>query len=171
MNLDGGMGGMNPTPPSPAMPSSGIGGMMGHDSLTHMTFFWGERAEILFSGWPGHRSHHIYFLALFLIAATAAACECLSMTTRLQASPDSAAAGVRAASGIALAFVHSLKMGLLYLVMLAVMSFNGGVLIAAVVGHAIGFLIAGSGAFRRVSVGGPAAENRHSGRPGTVDKV
>ncbi|KAK8926521.1 Copper transporter 6 [Platanthera zijinensis] len=158
-------------PPSPTMPSSGTGGMMGHDSLTHMTFFWGERAQVLFSGWPGHRSHQIYFLALFLVAATAAVCECLSMATRRLASLTSAAASVRAASGIALTSVHALKMGLLYLVMLAVMSFNGGVLIAAVVGHAIGFLIAGRGVFRWVSDVGPAAENGQSVPPGTVDKI
>ncbi|KAK8950192.1 Copper transporter 6 [Platanthera guangdongensis] len=158
-------------PPSPAMPRSGTGGMMGHNSLTHMTFFWGERAQILFSGWPSYRSHHIYFLSLFLVAVIAAACECLSVVTRGLSTTAPAAAGVRAASSIALTSVHAIKMGLLYLVMLSVMSFNGGVLIAAVAGHAIGFLIAGSGAFRWVPVRGPAAENGQSVPPETVDKI
>ncbi|MCL7025720.1 hypothetical protein MKW94_004082 [Papaver nudicaule] len=38
---------------------------------------------------------------------------------------------------------HGIRVGLLYLVMLAVMSFNVGVLIAAVSGHTLGFFFFG----------------------------
>lgn len=39
---------------------------------------------------------------------------------------------------------HGIGVGLLYFVMLAVMTFNIGVLIAAVSGHALGFFFFGS---------------------------
>ncbi|KAL0916252.1 hypothetical protein M5K25_013745 [Dendrobium thyrsiflorum] len=166
MDMDGGMGGMSPPPASPAMPS---GGGMGHGSMAHMAFYWGERAQILFSGWPGDRGHHIYFLALFLVATSAAICECLSVLSRRLAPQPSAPATLRSTFGLALTVIHMLKMGLLYLVMLAVMSFNVGVFIAAIAGHAVGFLIAGSGAFKWARGGGPQAEVATSLRP--VEKI
>lgn len=40
--------------------------------------------------------------------------------------------------------MYSVRIGLAYLVMLAVMSFNAGVFIVAVAGHAVGFFLFGS---------------------------
>ncbi|URE46036.1 Ctr copper transporter family [Musa troglodytarum] len=99
---------------------------MGHEKemkmTMHMTFFWGENVEILFSGWPGDRGFGIV--------------------------------SRRRCGGMA-AVLHAVRMGLAYLVMLAVMSFNGGVLGAAVAGHALGFLLSRSLLLRR-------AESNHA---------
>ncbi|KAG6640128.1 hypothetical protein CIPAW_10G150700 [Carya illinoinensis] len=43
--------------------------------------------------------------------------------------------------GLTQATVYAFRMGLAYLVMLSVMSFNLGIFIAAVAGHALGFII------------------------------
>ncbi|KAK8955915.1 Copper transporter 6 [Platanthera guangdongensis] len=82
---------------------------------------------------------------LFLVAAAAAAAEFLASFIRILSPRPTAGSGQRFLAGIAGAAVHALRMGLLYLVMLAVMSFNVGVLIAAVAGHALGFLVQGIG--------------------------
>jgi copper transporter 1 len=43
------------------------------------------------------------------------------------------------AAGLIQALMHAVSVGLAYMVMLAVMSFNGGVSIVAVAGHLVGF--------------------------------
>ncbi|URD77078.1 Copper transporter [Musa troglodytarum] len=47
-------------------------------------------------------------------------------------------------------YALALRVGLAYLGMIAIMSFNGGVLIVAVAGHALGFLLFGSAAARAI---------------------
>ncbi|CAN6234956.1 unnamed protein product [Urochloa humidicola] len=131
-------------PPPPAGSSSSS-----HMSMMHMTFFWGDRAVVLFPGWPGSRGAAAYALCLLFVLALAALTEALAAASRCVA--RRAAAGRAPASSAALlAAAHAARMGTAYLVMLAVMSFNGGVLLAAVAGHALGFLLARS----RVHPGG-----------------
>ncbi|KAJ6830843.1 copper transporter 6-like [Iris pallida] len=150
MNMGGGGGGdghdMGMTMPPPSSTAGGgmHGGGMGMGMGTmHMTFFWGHRVDILFSGWPGGRRHGVgmYLLALLFVFALSALVELLSYLPRL-----AAVGGGGGGGGLVLTGIATLRTGLSYLVMLAVMSFNAGVLIAAVLGHAVGYYVFGSGA-------------------------
>ncbi|CAM8913143.1 unnamed protein product [Rhodiola kirilowii] len=115
--------------------------MHGHSMLMHMTFFWGSQAEILFAGWPGTHTG-MYVLSLFVTFALAVLVELISHSNFIKQD-----AGNRSA-GLVQTLLHGLRMALSYLVMLAVMSFNVGVFLAAVVGHVVGFLIFGSRFFK-----------------------
>ncbi|KAL1544207.1 copper transporter 1-like [Salvia divinorum] len=138
--MDHDMPGMTMSPPAASSGADhGDGGhtMMG-SSMTHMTFFWGKNSEILFSGWPGTRTG-MYVMALIFVFALAFIVELLS--SYLQRAEK--------VSALVRTLVHGMRIGLAYLVMLALMSFNAGVFIVAVVGHSLGFLVFGSRVFKR----------------------
>ncbi|XP_030524158.1 copper transporter 2-like [Rhodamnia argentea] len=141
---DGHMPGMNGSTTTTTTPPPHHHKMM----MMHMTFFWGTHSEILFSSWPGTRTG-MYALALVFVFALCVLVEWLSHC-RFPAKP-----GV--ASRLLRSLLHALRMGLAYLAMLALMSFNGGVFLAAVAGHAVGFLaFANRGAFGKPEeAGGP----------------
>lgn len=115
---------MDMSPPPPMAP-------MKKKHYTSMTFFWGRKSEVLFTDWPGD-SRGMYALALIVIFVMAAAAEMI-MSHRLDRLTHN--------KGLAKTAVHTLRVGLMYLLMLAVMSFNGGIFIAACLGHAVGFLL------------------------------
>ncbi|KAB1199051.1 Copper transporter 6 [Morella rubra] len=139
-----GMGGMAP-PPSPSpmngmAPPSTMGGMDNEMAMTHMTFTWSKNGYILFSGWPGTRTG-MYALALIIIFVVSIIVEGLSCRL-VKKGPKNVAAG------LIQTVLHGLKVGLGFLVMLAVMSFNVGVLMAAVIGHTLGFFLFHSRVFK-----------------------
>lgn len=113
-----------------------------HRMMMHMTFFWGNNAEILFDGWPGTRPG-MYVLALIFVFCLAFIGEWLSHCQLMK--PGS----THIASGLIQTILHAVRIGLAYLVMLAVMSFNGGVFLVAVAGHTLGFLFFGSRVFKK----------------------
>lgn len=128
-----GMGGMAPSPPS----NNGTMTMMMHQHhkmMMHMTFFWGKDADILFNNWPGGKSG-MYVLALVFVFVMAVLVELLSHTRFVKPGSN------HVVSGLIKTLLHVLRVGLAYLVMLALMSFNGGVFLVAVLGHALGFFI------------------------------
>ncbi|KAI4338886.1 hypothetical protein MLD38_023893 [Melastoma candidum] len=121
--------------------SGGGGGGMMNSPVTimmqiQMSFYWGKEAIVLFSGWPGEKLS-MYVLCLVFIFLLAAALEILHLTSH---GKPAVASSIRL--NVNQAVIHGLRMGMAYLLMLAVMSFNAGVLIAAVLGHAFGFYFA-----------------------------
>ncbi|KAE8705647.1 Copper transporter 6 [Hibiscus syriacus] len=135
------MEGMAPTYPS----TNGTFGMHPHKMMMmHMSFFWGKNAEILFSGWPGRHGAGMYALALIFIFLLAFLVEWLSHCRLIKpGSSDNVSAGIKQT------LLYGIRIGLAYLVMLAVMSFNGGVFLVAVLGHTLGFLLFGSRVFKK----------------------
>uniref|UniRef100_A0A7N1A169 Copper transport protein n=1 Tax=Kalanchoe fedtschenkoi TaxID=63787 RepID=A0A7N1A169_KALFE len=111
-------------------------------TMEHMTFFWGSHAQILFQGWPGTNAG-MYVLSLFVVFFLAVLVEWISHSNFIKQDAGNKAAGVLQT------LLHGLRMGLAYLVMLAVMSFNVGVFLVAVVGHVVGFLVFGSRFFKQ----------------------
>uniref|UniRef100_A0A1J3GS53 Copper transport protein n=2 Tax=Noccaea caerulescens TaxID=107243 RepID=A0A1J3GS53_NOCCA len=124
--------------------SGGAGGQ--HQMMMmHMTFFWGTNTEVLFSGWPG-TSSGMYALCLIFVFFLSVLTEWLAHSSLLRGTTGDSANPV---AGLVQTAVYTLRTGLAYLVMLAVMSFNAGVFIAALAGHAIGFMLFGSITFRK----------------------
>ncbi|XP_048320267.2 copper transporter 6 [Ziziphus jujuba] len=119
----------------------------------HMTFFWGHNTEVLFQGWPGTRSS-MYALSLVFVFFLAFVVECLSNCHLIKPGTSNAVAGTLRTA------MYTLRSGLSYLVMLAVMSFNGGVFLAAVGGHAVGFIVFGTRASMKSSGGGSGSDKR-----------
>ncbi|XP_008221659.1 PREDICTED: copper transporter 6 [Prunus mume] len=129
-----------PSPPSSMM--NGSNGMMHHKMMMHMTFFWGTNAEVLFSKWPGS-STGMYYVCLLFVFALAVIVEWLSHCRLIKAGSSDVVCG------LAQTFLHTIRVGLAYMVMLAVMSFNIGVFLVAVAGHTVGFLLFGSRVFKK----------------------
>ncbi|PIA54531.1 hypothetical protein AQUCO_00900824v1 [Aquilegia coerulea] len=128
-----------------AMPPSNNNGTM-HKMMMHMTFYWGKEALILFHGWPG-TSTRMYVLALIFVFLLAVFIEGLSNSRFIKQGSNHVSAG------LVQTLSHTIRVGLAYLVMLAVMSFNVGVFLVAVAGHSIGFLVFGSRVFKPQMVG------------------
>lgn len=129
----------------------------------HMTFYWGRRVTILFDSWRTETwtGYALSLVAVFLIAAFYQYLEDrrlrLKAITLLKAAPPSispaeapllgfSAARRRAAAGrTAVAALFGINSAIGYLLMLAVMSYNGGVFVAIVVGLSVGYLAFRSG--------------------------
>ncbi|XP_062096821.1 copper transporter 6-like [Humulus lupulus] len=120
----------------------------------HMTFFWGHVTEILFRGWPGSNSV-MYGLSLVFVFTMAVVVEWLTHSDLVRpGSADLTASLLRTV-------VHTVRSGMSYLVMLAVMSFNGGVFIAALCGHTIGFFVFRTRALLRSAESGSGSARPH----------
>ncbi|KAL6903543.1 hypothetical protein ACP4OV_004356 [Aristida adscensionis] len=146
---DDGMGPRAPAPPRGDHDHGGAGRAAAAPMPSQMAFFWGERAVVLFPGWPGARGVGAYVLCLIFVLALATLTEALTAMSRCIARRSGGAGrdgggGASGRSAALLTAAHAARMGMAYLVMLAVMSFNVGVLLAAIAGHALGFFLARS---------------------------
>lgn len=100
--------------------------------MMHMTFYWGKDALILFTGWPGTNTG-MYVLALVFVFFLALIVEWLAHCNLVMMKSNNVT------SGLAQTLVYTLRVGLGFMVMLSLMSFNVGVFLVAVLGHALGF--------------------------------
>lgn len=129
--MDNGMG-HGDTPMAPgSMSTDGSAASM---TKMHTVFFWGREMEILFHGFP-NGDLGLYVLSLFFVFLLAVAVEGLTVVGASKASTKPRAAWV-ARSGL-----HALRMGLAYLIMLSVMSYNAGIFFVTIAGHGVGFLL------------------------------
>lgn len=119
-------------PPSPLPPPPAA-----HIYHHPWAFYWSKEAQFLFPNWPDNKSG-MYALSLILVFTLAILAEFLSNLNLVK--PESN----RSAAVFFQVGFHTIRAGFSYLVMLAVMSYNGGVFIAAVLGHAFGYVIFGS---------------------------
>ncbi|CAK7333619.1 unnamed protein product [Dovyalis caffra] len=121
--------------------------------MMHMTFFWGHKTDVLFKGWPGSSSG-MYAVALTFVFALAVLVEWFNFCSVIKPGTHKVAAGFFRTG------MYAVRSGLSYMVMLAVMSFNGGVFLAAVGGHAVGFALFGSRVFKKSSGSGSGSGSR-----------
>ncbi|PRQ43072.1 putative Ctr copper transporter [Rosa chinensis] len=121
-------------------------------TMMPMTFFWGGSTEVLFSGCPGRDDPVMYVMSLAFVFVLAVLAEWLSHCSFIKSSANNFEVGMWRTC------LYTVRSGMSSLVMLAVMSFNGGVFLAAVGGHWLGFLAFWSSAFRKS--GGSGDEKR-----------
>ncbi|KAL2337900.1 hypothetical protein Fmac_012346 [Flemingia macrophylla] len=115
------------------IPMSSHGGT--HNSMKmHMSLYWGKDAIVLFSGWPKHSVGH-YILAILVVFFLAVIAEVISNKPSIKPGTNPIV------GGFTQAMLYVFRISFLYLIMLAVMSFNLGIFIAAVAGHTLGFFI------------------------------
>ncbi|KAK1311555.1 Copper transporter 1 [Acorus calamus] len=124
-------GGPNGTPAT--------GGQARPMKILRMTFFWRKEEHILFHGWPGEGlcAYVLTLVAVFLASFTV---EGFGWSTRFDSE--------WAVPWLARTVLHASRVGLAYLVVLALVSFNVGVFVVALAGHAFGFLVFYSGLIR-----------------------
>ncbi|KAL4301796.1 hypothetical protein GQ457_10G001580 [Hibiscus cannabinus] len=122
--------------------------------MMHMTFYWSRQVTLLFSSWrtDSWPSYALTLLACVLASVFYQYLEHARYAVRRGENPSAAAeepllsranrfgggkwSGRRIAGGV----LFGVSSGLGYLLMLAIMSFNGGVFVAIVVGLMVGYL-------------------------------
>ncbi|KAG1334340.1 copper transporter 5.1-like [Cocos nucifera] len=130
--------------------------------MMHMTFYWGKTVTILFDSWRTESwlGYALSLLALFLAATFYQYMEDRRIRLKIfaRSKPSSSPPSVEtvlllpaaparpwAPARLASSILFGVNSAIGYLLMLAVMSFNGGVFIAVVVGLAAGYLLFRSG--------------------------
>ncbi|MCD9645463.1 hypothetical protein HAX54_034413 [Datura stramonium] len=124
-----------------------------------MNFYWGKDVTILFKGWPDNNLG-MYILSLLFVFFMAFGVEIMSMGLKMIEIKRPIAVGGLIQAGI----IYTIRMVLVYFVMLAVMSFNIGIFIVAILGHGLGYVVV---KFRELA----AADTTTTGSNATDPKV
>ncbi|KAF5956455.1 hypothetical protein HYC85_003680 [Camellia sinensis] len=131
--------------------------------MMHMTMYWGTDLTLLFDWWitDSWLSYALTLLALFLVSFFYQFMEDLRLRFKSPSSSSSSAASVRppietpllsklcrnhSPKRLATAALFGLNSAIGYLLMLSIMSFNGGVLCAVVLGLSVGYYFFRTGA-------------------------
>lgn len=109
---------------------------------THLSFRWDKKTEIFFSGWPG-KSSESYIIALACVFLVSVMVEWLTHK-RLTMTFSASFCAILLET-----LMYGSRVGLSYLVMLSVMSFNIGIILSAVAGYSVGFLAFGCRVLKR----------------------
>ncbi|KAE8712515.1 Copper transporter 5.1 [Hibiscus syriacus] len=118
--------------------------------MMHMTFYWSRQVTLLFSSWrtDSWPSYLLTLLACVLASVFYQYLEHARYIVRHGGNPaaeepllsNRSGVGKRSGRKIADGLLFGLSSGLGYLLMLEIMSFNGGVFVAVVLGLSIGYL-------------------------------
>ncbi|KAK4791066.1 hypothetical protein SAY86_031479 [Trapa natans] len=112
-----------------------------------MVFSWAKGdTEFFFLDWSGGYGLLSYSLSLRLVFLLSTFVEWLSHARLVKPGVKNVTAGILQVA------MYAVRTAAAYLAMLAVMSFDGGVLLSAVCGHSLGFLIFGSQMFGKYKV-------------------
>ncbi|XP_059662060.1 copper transporter 5.1 [Cornus florida] len=149
--------------------------------MMHMTFYWSREVTLLFDSWKtdSWTSYGLTLLACLLFSifyqymearrqqfqllsvnnkpSSAAAATQTTIDTPLLYPKLAAASRIWSAARFAGAVLFGVNSAIGYLLMLAIMSFNGGVFVAVVVGLSIGYLVFRSSSADVVVVDNPCA--------------
>ncbi|KAK8597656.1 hypothetical protein V6N13_095056 [Hibiscus sabdariffa] len=129
--------------------------------MMHMTLYWGKDVTLLIDSWKTDSwlSYLLTLLACFIFASFYQYMEDRRLRFRSLASPDGASVPLlpnyRSSAKFATALLFGINSAVGYLLMLAIMSFNGGVFLAIVLGLAVGYFLFRSADDEKVA----AAEN------------
>ncbi|KAB2049911.1 hypothetical protein ERO13_A13G188100v2 [Gossypium hirsutum] len=120
--------------------------------MMHMTFYWSRQVTLLFTSWrtDSWPSYALTLLACFLASAFYPYLEYVRYRVRRGGKPTDwtteepfllRSRGAGMVGKIAGGLLFGLSSALGYLLMLAVMSFNGGVFLAVILGLTVGYLV------------------------------
>jgi len=134
---------------------------IGSEKMMHMTFYWGKDLTLLIDSWrtSSWTSYSLTLLACLIVSAFYQYLEDRRVRLKLVSSGKPPAQieapllqgmilggrGKWSVARISGAVLFGVNSAIGYLLMLAVMSFNGGVFVAVVLGLALGYLIFRSG--------------------------